>query len=195
MSSPTEKWEKLLTPAVMQEKLVSASLYIAAYDLLKESIVGRIRSFYMVGFDENGEIVDDKYEKTVAARNKSILYASLDWLRENEVIDESDREAFERIRKTRNLLAHELLAIVTAGKDSDHIERFEELVSLLRKIEVWWVVNVEISVNPDFDGKEIDEEGIVPGPVLMLQMMLEVASGNEELLKQYQAKSNGASGL
>ena len=195
MSSPSEKWEMLLTPAVMQEKLVSASLYIAAYDLLKESIVGRIRSFYMVGFDENGEIVDEKYEKTVAARNKSILYASLDWLRENGVVEESDCEVFERIRKTRNLLAHELLAIVTASKESDHIERFEELVSLLKKIEVWWVVNVEIPVNPDFDGKEIDEKGIVPGPVLMLQMMLEVASGNEDIPKQYRAKSNGASWL
>jgi hypothetical protein len=179
----------------MQEKLVSASLFIAAYDLLKESIVGRIRSFYMVGFNEDGEIVGEKYETAVAARNKSILYASLDWLRENEVIDKGDCEAFERIRKTRNLLAHELLAIVTAGKDSDHIARFEELVSLLRKIEIWWVVNVEIPVNPDFDGEEIDEGGIVPGPVLMLQMMLEVASGNEELLKQYQAKTNGAAGL
>ena len=57
------------------------------------------------------------------------------------------------------------------------------------------MVNIEIPVNPDFDGKEIDEEGIIPGSVLMLQMMLEVASGNEELLRQYQAKSKGASGL
>lgn len=187
MSSPTEKWEKLLTPAIMQEKLISASLYIAAYDLLKESIVGRIRSFYMVGFNEDGEIVDEKYETAVANRNNSILYASLDWLRENAVIDKSDCEAFERIRKTRNLLAHELLAIVRDGKDSEHIARFEELVSLLQKIEVWWVVNLEIPVNPDFDGKEIDEGGIVPGPVLILKMMLEVASGNEELLNQYRA--------
>ncbi|WP_238455870.1 hypothetical protein [Azohydromonas lata] len=54
-------------------------------------------------------------------------------------------------------------------------------------------MNIEIPVNPDFDGKKIDEEGIIPGPILMLQMMLEVASGNEELLKQYRAKSNGVS--
>ena len=195
MSSPTEQWEQLLTPALMQEKLISASLYIAAYDLLKESIIGRIRSFYMVGFNEDREIVGERYETAVAARNKSILYASLDWLEENEVIDKSDCEAFERIKKTRNVLAHELLAIVTAGKDIGHIERFQELVSLLKKIEVWWVVNVEIPVNPDFDEKKIDEEGIVPGPVLMLQMMLEVASGNDELLKHYQAKSNVADGL
>lgn len=57
------------------------------------------------------------------------------------------------------------------------------------------MVNFEIPANPDFDEKKIDEEGIVPGSVLMLQMMLEVASGNEELLKQYRAKSNEASGL
>lgn len=52
--STTEKWEHLLTPAVMQERLISASLYVTAFELLKESIVGRLRSFYMVGFDIDG---------------------------------------------------------------------------------------------------------------------------------------------
>lgn len=195
MSSATEQWEQLLTPAVMQEKLVSASLYVTAFELLKESVIGRIRSFYMVGFNADGEVIDEKYETVVLSRNKNPLLASLDWLSENDVIDESDRQAFERIRTTRNLLAHELPSMIMGGKDFKHVERFQELVALLKKIEVWWVVNMEIPVNADFDGKEIDEEGIVPGPVLMLQMMLEVLSGNEELLKHYRANSNVAAGL
>lgn len=195
MSSTTEQWEQLLTPAVMQEKLISASLYITAFELLKESIIGRIRSFYMVGFDQNGDIIDDEYKAAVLSRKKKLVYASLDWLSEHEVIDENDFQAFERIRKTRNSLAHELPSMVMGGKDFQHVERFQELVSLLRKIEVWWVVNMEIPVNPDFDGKEIDEEGIVPGPVLMLQMMLEVLSGNEDLLKYYQENRNSSAGL
>ncbi|MFZ3083910.1 hypothetical protein [Rhodoferax ferrireducens] len=195
MSSATEQWEQLLTPAVMQEKLISASLYVTAFELLKESIIGRIRSFYMVGFDAGGDVIDEKYETVVLSRNKNPLLASLDWLSVNNVVDENDRQAFERIRTTRNLLAHELPAMVMGGKDFHHVERFQELIALLKKIEVWWVVNMEIPVNPDFDGKEIDEEGIVPGPVLMLQMMLEVLSGNEELLKHYRANSNVAAGL
>lgn len=195
MSSATEQWEQLLTPAVMQEKLISASLYVTAFELLRESIIGRIRSFYMVGFDADGDVIDEKYETVVLSRNKSPLHASLDWLSENDVIDNNDREVFERIRTTRNLLAHELPSMVMGGKDFQHVERFQELVALLKKIEVWWVVNMEIPVSPDFDGKEIDEEGIVPGPVLMLQMMLEVLSGNEELLKHYRANSNAAAGL
>jgi hypothetical protein len=56
-------------------------------------------------------------------------------------------------------------------------------VAFLRKIGVWWVVNVEIPTNLDFGGKEIDEEGVVPGTVLTLQMLIEVASGNTELLE------------
>lgn len=190
MSSTTEQWELLLTPAVMQEKLISASLYVTAFEILKESIIGRIRSFYMVGFDINSNVLDEKYETVVLSRNKNLLYASLDWLSENDVIDENDRQAFERIKTTRNLLAHELPSMVMGGKDFQHVEKFKELVALLKKIEVWWIVNMEIPVNPDFDGKEIDEEGIVPGPVLMLQMMLEILSGNEELLKHYRANSN-----
>ena len=187
----TEKWEQLLTPAVMQERLISASLYVTAFELLKESIVGRLRSFYMVGFDIDGDVIDEKYETSVLSRNKSPLYASLDWIVENEVIDKNDLESFERIKITRNSLAHELPSLVMGGADINLIERFQELVTLLRKIEVWWVVNLEIPTNPDFDGKEIDEEGIVPGPLLMIQIMLDVVSGNETLLNHYR----GASGV
>lgn len=183
--SANEHWEHLLTPAIMQEKLISASLYVTAFELLKDSIIGRIRSFYMVDFDIDDYSFDEKYETVVLSRNKSVLYASLNWLLENDVIDESDLLSFERIKTTRNSLAHELPSLVMGGADFRHTEKFQELVTLLRKIEVWWVVNFEIPVNSDFDGKEIDEEGIVPGPVLMIQMMLEVLSGNEELLKCY----------
>lgn len=184
--SVTEQWEQLLTPAVMHERLVSASLYVTAFELLKESIVGRLRSFYMVGFDQAGDVIDERYGAAVLARNKSPLYASLDWLVENSVIDETDLQSFEQLKDTRNSLAHELPSLVFSGADFKHVERFQDLVALLRKIEVWWVVNLEIPVNPDFDGSaEIDEEGIIPGPVLMLQMMLDVLSGNEELLKHY----------
>ena len=69
--------------------------------MLKESIVGRLRSFYVTGFNPEGDIVDEKYETQVLSRNKSPTYASLDWLLENEVIDTADIEAFERIKCKR----------------------------------------------------------------------------------------------
>ncbi len=66
------------------------------------------------------------------------------------------------------------------------------LVELLRKIEVWWVVNVEIATDPEYDGREINEEDIVPGAILSLQMLIQVASGNTELLEIWRkARSSG----
>lgn len=85
-----------------------------------------------------------------------------------------------------------MFAVVTGQVESTHEAQFEVLVSLLRKIEVWWVVNFEIAINPDFDGQDIDEEGIVPGAVLSLQMLIHVASGNTELLEHWhKARTQG----
>ena len=91
----------------------------------------------------------------------------------------------EHLKKIRNQLAHHLFSVVTGQTESEHAAEFPVLVALLRKVEVWWVVNLEIPTNPDFDGKEIDEAGIVPGAVLALQMLIQVASGSTELLEQW----------
>lgn len=64
-------------------------------------------------------------------------------------------------------------------------QQFEQMVALLRKIEVWWIVNFELAINPDFRDAEIDEDGIIPGPLLMLQLMLEIALGDPEKASYY----------
>lgn len=54
------------------------------------------------------------------------------------------------------------------------------MLELLRKIEVWWVVNVELATNPDFDEKEVDENEILAGTVMMLKILIDVALGDEK---------------
>ena len=185
MKSYADRWERFLDPDVVRPSLFLATMFIATFEILKDCVVDRIRDFFINGFDENGLIVAPEYQTEVISKNKSVLYASLSWLRKHEVIDEQDEETFEQLKKTRNLLTHQLFDVVTGQVESQHEAQFEILVSLLRKIELWWVVNVEIATNPDFDDKDIDEEGIVPSAVLSLQMLIQVASGNTELLGQW----------
>lgn len=183
MSTTEDNWERFLDPEVVRPSLFLATMFITTFEILKDSIVDRIGDYYSHDWDESGPILGPDYQREVAARNKSALYASLDWLREHEAIDDADLQTFEQLKKTRNQLAHKLFAVVTGQAESEHAAQFPVLVALLRKIEVWWIVNVEISTNPDFDGQEIDQTGIVPGAVLSLQMLIEVASGNTELLE------------
>jgi hypothetical protein len=64
-------------------------------------------------------------------------------------------------------------------------ERFSEMVALLRKVEAWWITNVEIPTNPDFDGQEVDEDGITLGPIMTIQLLRDIALGDEKRSKYY----------
>lgn len=192
MDTTADRWERFLDPEVVRPSLFMATMFITTFEILKDSVIDRIRDFYTNGWEQTGPIVSPQYQSEVMSRNKSALYASLIWLLEHEAIDEGDLKTFENLKKIRNQLAHQLFKVVTGQVESEHASQFSVLVGLLRKIEVWWVVNVEIPINPDYDGKEIDHAGIVPGAVLSLQMLIEVASGSTELLEQWRkARSCG----
>lgn len=182
MSTHEDRWERFLDPKIVKPSLFLATMYITTFEILKNSIVDRIKDFYSVSWSAEGSTQSPEYHKNVLLRNMSAVYASLDWLHEQQAISDEDLKTFELLKKTRNLIAHQLFEVVTGQVESDHKDQFLVLVKLLRKIEVWWVINVEIAINPDYSDTEIDEDGIVPGAILSLQMLLEVASGNTQLL-------------
>ena len=83
------------------------------------------------------------------------------------------------------LLAHKMTEFVTTGGKIDCASRFEDMVELLRKIEVWWIKNVDLATDPDWVGQEVDENAIMPGSLLTLQLMTKIALGSEEESKFY----------
>lgn len=185
MKNSRERWEAFLDPDVLRGKLISASIYIAAYEMLKDSIIGRIRTFYSTGFTPEGPIIPPEYEQEVLSRNRSPLYASLAWLRDNVVIDEADLVKFEKVKACRNQLAHEMSSHALGALDVGYLEQLPALAALLKKIETWWILKVEIAVNPDMVGAEIDESEIASGASLLLQLMIEVALGDPERSRFY----------
>ena len=54
---------------------------------------------------------------------------------------------------------------------------FDKLVELLHKIDLWWVINIEIPTNSDYDGQEINEKDVKVGSVMVLQMVIDIALG------------------
>ena len=43
------------------------------------------------------------------------------------------------------------------------------------KIETWWIRNVDMIINEDFDGVEVADEDIHPGRVVMLNEIIRIA--------------------
>jgi hypothetical protein len=76
-------------------------------------------------------------------------------------IDGSDVAVFDRVKRCRNAVAHKLFSTLgSEGLPPDFEQCFSDMVALLRKIKVWWITNAEIPTNPDYDGSEVDEDGI-----------------------------------
>ena len=179
-TDPLETWRNFLDPEVLRPNLMLASIYIATYEILKDSIIRRLRELFVRGFDETGELIGPDYKIEVLDKNKSPLYASLEWLKESDAITDDDITIYNLVKQHRNNIAHEISHMLSEGLPSDFSDRFNEMVSLLSKIERWWIVNYEIPLNPKLAAEEIVESEIVPGPIASLRMMIDVALGSEE---------------
>ncbi len=172
-------WAKFLNPESLKGNLIAASLFLAAYETLKSSIIEQIRRFFKNGFDQNGLIVDADYQTKVLSLDKSALRASLLWLKEHGVIREDDLKLIDEIREHRNELAHDLSKFITDANAGINVRLLGCIYELVTKIDRWWVLEVELPTDPDFDDQEVDAEGIHSGNMLFLQMMIHVATGED----------------
>lgn len=48
MDNSSTRWEDFLNPDVLRPKLISASIYLAAFELLKDAIIERIEDFLQI---------------------------------------------------------------------------------------------------------------------------------------------------
>lgn len=178
-------WERALHPTTLKTNIITASIFSMAFEILKSSIIEKIESFFTNGFNENGMIVDPEYKEKVLSLNRSPLYASLKWLQDMDVINDNDLERFEHIKRCRNTLTHEMLTFASSGVDFDVTEAFDEMIGLLRKIEIWWFENLEMAISPEAYPEDLDLDQVIPGPVWTLQMLIDVALGPEEVARKY----------
>jgi len=95
-----------------------------------------------------------------------VLYASLEWLRESDAITDNDIEVFNKVKQCRNNIAHEISRMLSEGLPKDFADRFGGMISLITKVERWWIVYFEIPLNPEVANREINEDEIVPGPIV-----------------------------
>jgi hypothetical protein len=168
-------WEDFLNPEIIRPRLITASVYNFAYSIFKDTVINRIRDFYVYNSEEGLK----NYNNEVLSLNKSPIYASLEWLKNMEAIEQNDIEIFNKIKDCRNELAHEIHNIlINKGSPTDFTDNFKNLFYLFRKIEIWWTINIELTINPDYVGEDIesiDENSVTTGPIICLKTLIDIA--------------------
>lgn len=172
-----KKWARILEPKALKERVISYSIFIASFELLKEIVIGKLERFYL-SFGNEDEFVD--YREKVLNRNKSRLYASISWLTEHNALEQCDIETFERLKKIRNKLSHEMFYLIPEADLLNVTDEINTIISLTRKIELWWFYNLDMAIDPDSYPADLDLDEVMPMTVLLLQVMREVALGDEQ---------------
>lgn len=174
-----ESWEKITNPIVLRENLINASVYISAYEMCREFIVAKPRDFFTDNWGVDGEKLSAEYFDDVMRFDKSPLKASLLWFKSLNAINDQDISKFDEAREHRNEIAHNLPKFISDPAHEVNGRIFNELLEVTHKIGVFWIMNHELGINPDYDGQEVDESRIQIGTIMMINMMRQIAFGQE----------------
>ncbi len=135
-------------PALIKNALVDSGLFLGAWEMLKLSIVDKVRGFFSFTWKNGQFIPDPEYQQRVVSRSKHILDASLEWLVEVDAIAAEDVEVVHRIRHHRNDIAHDLPTYaISWGKQVD-VTLLIQARELIHKLDNFWA-RIEFEGDPD----------------------------------------------
>lgn len=177
-----ESWMKVLHPRILKSNLIATSLYLAAWELFRSSVIAHVSGFYSLGWD-GSPTPSPEYQAQVSSRDKREFRATMRWFKEQGAIVDADFEVADRARQHRNELAHDLPSFITRATHNVDTALMGELCELLRKIDLWWIRNIEIPTNPDFDDVDTDsipDSEIHSGNMIFLGMVFDIVSGNDD---------------
>lgn len=180
-----KSWEKFLNPESLRSNIKVISLFICIFEMFKDAVIEKPKMLFanIESFDvDQGKIVyevSDGYKKEVLSKSKYTDEATLLWFKESGAIDDSDIEKYHKIRKYRNELTHNMIEFLTLHNREFDENILNDLIDLYNKIEKWWFKYFELSVQPEILPVGADPDEVIPGPMLTIRLMLEIALGTE----------------
>ena len=153
----------------IREQFIVAGLLLTIFERFKKCVVDRVDGF----FSDHIEIRDgrlkytrgDEFKKLIKEKgvhapgqhaNKEFR-AALHWFCDLGAITEDEFNNIERIYALRNDIGHELLQIIADDNKSPiKLDDVLTTFSVYLKVVRWWVKEVEVTTDPDFDQERYD---------------------------------------
>ena len=178
-----DNWCNILDEGILKYNVSFAAMFVLNYECLKEYVIGQIREFY----SENIHFEDDKmvceeslsYKREVRTLDKNIENASLKWFIKENVITHEEYEIYQKIRQRRNDITHELLKNLNKGFNEQDVKLFSALLDMSRKIDKWWINEIEIPISGNEIPDDYDMEYVCGGQAIVLSIINNIVLGNE----------------
>lgn len=178
-----EQWKNIFDKDKLKGSVNLIALFITVYELLEDRIKSYPKDFYtIIEFDKRAQenyeahvlsLYDEHVCPDIPPKNKTLI-ASLMWFKTGGAINNEDIKIFVESRKLRNKIVHEMLATITEGTDSI-VEQFAQMYDLFRRIERWWILEVEVPISGDYSNlTEEEANGVMSGYMVVLDAIIDI---------------------
>ena len=174
-----EMIENVMTPENLQLTVSFTSLFVLVFECFKDMVIDRPKEFFCtekIEFKEDKIVYyeTEKYKREVKNLAKKPFEASLRWFANHKVITEYDVNKALAIELRRHSFVHELYNIVHNGISDDDIKLLADLISIYRKIDSWWIYNVEIDWDEIKDPNNVKQDECISGSLMMIDVMINI---------------------
>ena len=144
-----EMIENVMTPENLQLTVSFTSLFVLVFECFKDMVIDRPKEFFCtekIEFKEDKIVYyeTEKYKREVKDLANKPFESSLRWFAKHGVITEFDVNKALSIELRRHSFVHELYNVVHKGISDEDIKLLADLISIYKKIDSWWIYNVEI---------------------------------------------------
>lgn len=178
-----DNWKNVLDENILKANINFGAVFVMNYECLKEFVIEQVRSFYSEHFYMDGDRIvceeSDTYKKKVRNLDKNLENASLKWFMDAEALTQEDYDIYQKIRKRRNDITHELLKNLNIGFGEEDAQLFLDMLRIYNKLDKWWINEIEIPTSADDIPEDYDRDGVCGGQALMLSIINEIVFGNE----------------
>jgi len=193
-----DSWEKMLNPKTLRQNLVTAAVFLTAYEMLKEALVDRLRGFYSTEWTKDGPEVGAGYQREVRGLDKKEVIACAKWFRRSDALTDADLVLLQEIIQHRNTAAHHLPAVLGSSEKQFSLRHLHAIYELTAKLDVWWIKSIEVETDPAFDKERPTEDQLNQSysiRMVFMSLLIQVAEGNDATLTEiYEGWKKGVSG-
>ncbi|MCK4376093.1 MAG: hypothetical protein KAX19_12215 [Candidatus Brocadiae bacterium] len=186
MNNATASWDKFLNAQTLRQTLVAASVFLTAYEMLKDALIDHLRGFYSHTWSADGEWeISPEYREKVLSLDKKEMVACAKWFRQGGALDDDDLLLLKEVADHRNVVAHELPSILGSIEKDVSLLHLRCIYALTSKIDKWWIREIEVPTNPDFDDASPTDEQLDKSfsiRMLTMSLLIQVAEGDDSAL-------------
>lgn len=183
MNDALQGFQNICDKETLQDNLTFIALFIGLYESFADTVEGHVESFLCndAFLDNRGKLrykpskdyIEEIKKRSVDDKgNHNTLKSTMLWFVENGALSQDDYNLFLILKQLRNSFAHEMTEYLWNGLFEEHAKALGNLLSLYRKIEKWWINEVEIPIAGNDVPDGYDSDGVTSGILLTFDMMI-----------------------